>query len=53
MITTFETGGSAASGESKGSGKTIMLVIGAAALLFVAYKFWWKPMQDKKKQEAK
>jgi Tfp pilus assembly protein PilO len=51
MIKTFNTS-SGTVVEGKGT-NTIIYVLMAAAALYAGYKFWWKPMQDKKNAALK
>lgn len=54
MITSFNTSGGSSSSASTGgnSTTTLVYVLLAGAALYCGYRFWWKPMQDKKKLEA-
>jgi hypothetical protein len=52
MIKTFDTTKSASTSVAGGSTNTLVYVGLAALALYAGYRFWWKPMQDKKKLEA-
>ena len=59
MVTQFNTAGASSSASAPattGSGKggnTLLIVAGIGIAAFLAWEFWWKPMQAKKKLEEK
>jgi hypothetical protein len=51
-IANFETGNSAPSvGTSKGGSKSIFMLIAAAGLVYLGYKYWYLPKKEKEKND--
>ena len=50
MIKTFNT----STTSSTGTGSNALIYVSVALLAgYLGYRFWWKPMQDKKKNDSK
>ncbi len=51
-IANFETGGSTPSvGTSKGGSKNLLIIVAAAGLVYLGYKYWYLPKKEKEKND--